>query len=407
MDDAGFISFILNENTNYSQRSWVEAYNSLRRNPAQVSTFLNSREVSGAFVAGFELYGTRIADFLQQIPRYTPRTAVGTPAKEELDLKQAMGGNIVRRVLLPLLCGDYQHLHNRDALFEFLVSAVRLSERNCLDQIASQLGEIPYLLGKMISEDRNSDLLREWASFLITARKALQNWTETVVNLAGNCESDHGVREKIERWELLKALKIHLYQAKHQFETPYQNFNPQSRAPMQGGFRKLSIDEKKSVGTRRSSVTSGAMIISPEALTLLESLDISVPHSERTLLRAIDDVEATETFNIMQAVLSTFPCRLCFARGYGKASNISISTTQANFEQRLEELDLDSFEGLLGSNLGIWKISLSAQAMKDLKQSKREGMYWSASTSIWQNNLKSIHRKLSSYQGKTGSSCFG
>jgi hypothetical protein len=32
-------------------------------------------------------------------------------------------------------------------------------------------------------------------------------------------------------------------------------------------------------------------------------------------------------------------------------------------------------DGLMGGGIGLWKISLSAQALKDLKQSRSEGMY--------------------------------
>lgn len=37
-------------------------------------------------------------------------------------------------------------------------------------------------------------------------------------------------------------------------------------------------------------------------------------------------------------------------------------------------------DGLMGGGIGPWKVSLSAQALKDLKQSRSEGMYLYPST---------------------------
>lgn len=295
--------------------------------------------------------------------------------EEDTDLKQVVGGELVRRVLFPLLGSEYQHLHDRDALFELLVSAVPLSDRSCLDQLATRLGKMPHLLGKMISEERNSHYIRKWSKFLVKDLESMQDWTETAVSLAECCDSSHGVSHQTERWSLLKTLGTHLKLLKEnrQLGALNQGLNAPTRILPQLNFRALEKDEK---GTRRGSVTSPAALnLTPETIALLESLGVSIPYSERTLIQTIDQVETTETFAVLEAVISSFPCHLCFLRGYGNFSRITtVPAVQTNFEQRLEELDLDSFEGLLGSGLGDWKISLSARALKDLKQSKREGI---------------------------------
>lgn len=347
----------------------------MQRNPAQVSSFLADRGVSGTFIADFEVYGARIAEFLRQIPRYIPKTTLTQQAKEDLDSKQAIGGQLVKRVLLPLLENGYQHLHNRDALFEFLVSSIPLSDRNCSEQLAAKLGEIPHLLGKIISDKRSSNFVQEWTGLLAKKPKAMQCWTETAVGLAGNCGSDHGVSYMIERWGLLKTLKTHLFNAKRQLETS-QGLNPSSVTSLPRNFRVLDRDDEWFQEWRPSPAAPKATVnLAAEAITLLGSFGMAVPCFEGHLDRAIDEIGTTKTLNVMQTIISTFPCRLCFLRGYGNVSNTTLPTIETHFEQTLEELDLDTFEGLLGSNLGIWKISLSSQALKDLKHSRREGTY--------------------------------
>lgn len=370
MDYNKFISFILSDDLKPSQKAWIEAYDALRRNSTQASAFLNSREYSGKFITGFEIYGKRIAAFLQQLFHYIPPTAVGKQTKEELDLKKALTGQIARRVLLPILEHDYQHLHDREAMLELLVSIIRLSDRSCLDLIAEKLGEIPQLLAKLISEEHSSGFLSSWE---ITDPKTMQNWTGTAIDLAEQCESDHGVLQEIDKWRSLQALKVHLHHASdllkplHLVPSSLPNINPLRN------MRRLSIGERGPKNVYANLAAVQTVKLSPQALPLLELFEMEIPDSERALLSTIKSIEEVETSRIMKTVIGSFPCRLCLLRGYQKRSALRGLTLQTNSEQRLEGLDLDSFEGLLGSNLGIWKISLSAQALKDLKHSKKEG----------------------------------
>lgn len=365
--DYKFISFILGDDAKHGPKAWIEAYDALRKNNTLVSVFLNNQEYSSKFIAGFEVYGQRIAAFLQQLLRYIPPTALGQQTKEELDLKKSLTGQIARHVLLPLLGHDYQYLHDRKALFELLVSVICLSDRSCLDLIAARLGEIPQLLAKLISEEHNSKFLLSWE---ITNPKTIQDWTVTAVDLAEQCESDHGVLQEIDKWRSLQALKEYLHQASNLLKPDSSSF---SNSVPHGNIRRLSIGESGPKHVYANLATAQAVSLSSPALPLLELFGVKLPDSEHALLSTIKTLEGAETSQIMKAVIGSFPCRLCLLRGYQKSSGLRGSTIQTNFEGRLEEMDLDSFEGLLGSNLGIWKISLSAQALKDLKHSEKEG----------------------------------
>lgn len=368
--DYKFISYILGDDTKHGPKAWIDAYDALRENNTLVSVFLNNQEYSSKFIAGFEVYGQRIAAFLQQLFRYIPPTALGQQTKEELDLKKALTGQIARHVLLPLLGHDYQYLHDRKALFELLVSVICLSDRSCLDLISARLGEIPQLLAKLISEEHSSKFLLSWK---ITNPKTIQDWTGTAVGLAEQCESDHGVIQEIDKWRSLQALKECLHQASDLLKPLYPDSSSFSNSVPRGNIRRLSIGESRPKNVYTNSATAQAVSLSSQALPLLELFGVKLPDSEHALLSTIENLEGAETSRIMKVVIGSFPCRLCLLRGYQQSSGLRGSTIQTNFEGRLEELDLDSFEGLLGSNLGIWKISLSAQALKDLKHSEKEG----------------------------------
>lgn len=379
MNDDKFLLFILSETPKHGHRAWLDAYDSLQRTPTQVSLFLSSREISGAFVAGIEIYGSRIAYFLQQLLQYSP---LGRQTKEELDVKKSLTGQIVRRVLLPLL--DNEHLHDRDAIFELLNSVIHLADRSVLDLIAARIGEIPHLLGKLISEEGNSQFLRAWTN---TDPAVMRNWTATAVDLAEQCESDHGIEHELDQWRRLEELTAYLNTADAALKS--------SPAGSSSGLRRFDIWNYHTVG------------LPAPAHPLLNSFGLAAPSSEQALHATIASLEGPETARIMAAVIDSFPCRLCFQRGFRKgADSRPMAAGRDNTEQRLEGADLASFEGLLGMNLGIWKISLSAQAMKDLRQSKKEGTYDDLVLSgSWV--IMGVGRKFSPYPRKAGGAGVG
>lgn len=344
MDDHQFVSYILTETPKLGHRAWVDAYDSLRESPSQVALFLSRRENSSAFVAGIETYGSRIASFMQQLLQYSPH---GQQLKEDLDVKKGLTSHIIRRVLLPLLTNH--HLHDRDVIFELLISVIHLSDRRGLDLIATRVGQIRPLLAKLISDDRSARFLRSWTT---TEPATMRNWTTTAVDLADQCVSDHGIEQELDRWRALQELIPYLSAENRRLQS--------------------SAAESSHHGIR----TTGKVDLPTPALALLETFGLSAPTSGLGLQDKIAYLEGPETSRIMAAVIGSFPCRFCFQRGLGNGAAAQPGTwASGTVENRLDGADLDSFEGLLGTGLGVWKISLSTQAMKDLRHSKREGMY--------------------------------
>lgn len=338
MDEDKFLSFVLSETPKHGHRAWLEAYDSLQRNPTQLSVFLSSREISSTFLAGIDVYGGRIAHFLQQLLQYNP---LGQQMKEELDVKKGLTGLIIRRVLLPLL--DNEHLHSRDSMFELLISVIHLADRSGLDLVEARLGKIPRLLAKLISDERSSGFLRAWTSKDLGV---MRNWTATAVSLAEHCVSDHGIDQELARWHDLQELSTYLHERANAPNPPLDH-----------------NDIRNTLG------------LPPPALALLKTFGLPIPLSEPALLAAIATLEGPRTARIMDAVINSFPCRPCFRHSIRNDTGARPVAAIDYAEERLLGADMDSFEGLLGTNLGIWKICLSSQAVKDLRHSKKEGRY--------------------------------
>lgn len=378
MGDTRFISFIFNDNDNeqISKKQWEDAYTSFKGNPSQISGFLENRELSGSFIAGFEVYGLRIARFVQLIPQHS-NLKVRNKEKEELDLQlgKLLGGHVIKKIIIPLLDQRYQHLHTRDALLELLFSTVSLADRSIFDQLASGLGKARALLGRLISDQRSDNLIGDWIKCVGSSKETMQDWVEVSVDLAKNCERDHRVLSEMERWDLLTTLKLHLRQA---YNSGASSQRKHSVGTLQSESRASGSSKTVGVKGRRVSYTPAAIApgISQDCIALLSQLKIAIPSSVRAIRDTIVHIETKETFPILEALLGSFSCRLCFIRGYGNTSEAIVSPVHADFESQEDAFESDSFEGLLGGGLGVWKIALSTQALRDLKHSGREGTFF-------------------------------
>lgn len=378
MGDTRFISFIFNDNDNeqISKKQWEDAYTSFKGNPSQMSGFLENRNLSGSFIAGFEVYGLRIARFVQLIPQHNNLKA-RNKEKEELDLQlgKLVGGHVIRKIIIPLLDQRYQHLHTRDALLELLFSTVALADRSIFDQLAARLGKAPALLGRLISDQRSDKLMGDWIDCVRSSKETMQDWIEVSMDLTKNCESDHRVLSEMERWDLLTTLKLHLQQA---YNPVASSQRKHSVGTLPSGSRASGSNGTVGVKGRRVSYTPAAIApgISQDCIALLRQLKITIPSSVRAIRDTIVHIETNETFPILEALLKSFSCRLCFMRGYGNISEAIVSPVHTEFESQENALDADSFEGLLGGGLGVWKIALSTQALRDLKQSGQEGTFF-------------------------------
>ncbi|KAI5844072.1 hypothetical protein DFP73DRAFT_76530 [Morchella snyderi] len=377
MGDTRFTSFIFNDNDNdQRKKQWEDAYTSFKGNPSQISGFLQNRELSGSFIAGFEVYAVRIARFVQLIPQ------LQNPNKDRLELDLQVGkllsGYVIKGIIIPLLEQRYQHLHTRDALLELLFSTVALADRSMFGHLAARLGKAPALLGRLISDERcDNELKANWIGCINSSKltETMEDWVEVSVDLAKNCESDHHVLSEMERWGLLTTLKLHLRQACNPGLPASQRKH--SIGSVQTGSRASGSNESPSIKDRRKSDTSaGRGGIPQNCIALLQQLRIPIIDSKGRTTRIqhlLVHIETKETIPILEVLLKSFPCRLCFRRGFGNTSEAMVSPVHIEFGTEVAGLDSDSFEGLLGGGLGVWKIALSTQALRDLKQSQREG----------------------------------
>ncbi|KAF8464839.1 hypothetical protein BDZ91DRAFT_728927 [Kalaharituber pfeilii] len=256
---------------------------------------------------------------------------------------RGLGNLFIDRMIAPLLY-RHQHLRNSPALFNLLLAALRLADFSHLGQLAATLGEIPSLLGKAFSFDCSANLLREWIDVLGRHHPnpmTLANWTGVLADVIKHCNGFHGADEFLEKWKNVQILRQELREAQ-----------------------------------KAATSVTFEIEFSPQTLDLFNQFNIKCPSSSTALAATLNKVEVTVTTGIMSSLARSMPCRLCFetstalhpTRGKGVWNGNITDATRV--DMAFPSL---SFEHILGPSLGLWKICLSAQALKDLESSNSEG----------------------------------
>ncbi|KAF8421382.1 hypothetical protein EV426DRAFT_718708 [Tirmania nivea] len=337
-----FLELIFDDNPGRSHASWVRAYESVQRYQDQLTTLTTRSRYETTFITDFDQFGGRILKFLRNADNYLPRTPEGYRSRRSL------GALMIDKLMMRLLDDQYGHLRDRETLFELLMCMLLLADHtNHLRGLAASLAHIPSLLGKVISSDSSSDFLGDWVDSIGKSHPnatTLGGWTEVAADLVDGCVGGHDVDEVLDRWKSLKRVKEQL----HASQTGLKS-NP--------GYHITFSDDMQ---------------------TLLRDFRLSPPHSEATLSSAIEVVDITFTFEILTTLIESMPCRLCFSNCTGGGS-APVMTSRLRRGSRgkgwFDETEVDQFhyEDLLGKGLGRWKIVLSAQALKDLQNSRFEG----------------------------------
>ncbi|KAF8426773.1 hypothetical protein EV426DRAFT_448432 [Tirmania nivea] len=106
------------------------------------------------------------------------------------------------------------------------------------------------------------------------------------------------------------------------------------------------------------------------------------PGSKPVTVTTLQYIELNATVHILSTLCNSMPCRKCFARfrhpsyGHSSTTRTAHSIPGDNMLSVVEKTNhLGLEDELFGHGIGLWKIVLSAQALKDLQTSKSQGNF--------------------------------
>lgn len=349
-------------------------YNQLLRDPSQVSRLLADEDLLLKFLSNFDLYASRITQFFGQL-NTGPVDPSNRGSRRASCVGPGIADELVDSVLLPLLGDDFQQFRLRPAFLTLFSATIKfcLSFRpRPLEMLAKRLGEVEGLLEALVSGETSNQVMKDWInlfSITIFGFKIIGVWARRLAAQCRRCDGNHGVSEQIRVWQKLDDLISRLTDM-----IPAHNGDSQS-LPSLLNLRRLTDADKKSGATSR--VQKPSLELPADVGVTLQHFQIPLPKSGRALENALGKLEKDEMLKVLLAVVDSYPCRPC----HDASINPSVVKSYDRYEEENWEISATKtvrgsllFTDLLGRGLGIWRVFLSSQALKDVEESRYEGI---------------------------------
>jgi len=347
-----FVRYILGKVDN-SSTAWQRAYESLRLHPTQLSCLTVDPSERGRFISCFDRHAERLIHFLKHIPSSSSRRETAPAIEKQRSIAAIITGHLVSDLLLP----SFKQLWDKDSFFELVINTLKFAHAEHLRHTADQLIRCPALLAKLISSEQSRQLVRPWIRILSTQEpntSTLEAWTGIIADCCSTCPQHRGLEAILVQWAKVQLVRTSLRGAGFTLQDP--GVRNQARAT-------VSYDVQEAIN---------------ELLPRVKGKPSSGPITVATLRY----IELEVTTSILSKLCDLMPCRRCFAHARSgnlsstyQGANVSVASSAAKpWMAQDVEADEQGLEDLLFSQgIGLWKVVLSAQALKDLQSSKPNG----------------------------------
>jgi len=344
---------------------------------SQIGTFLDDEAARAALLTSFTEYASHLVEFLVFNDRM------------QSDIGRRAGSKMISCEVLVLVCSmlayDEFDLADVDAMDKLVIAAIKHAlplQPATLKVIATRLAEKPGLLERVASSMEGAEIICDLFSvhFVSTVSSISEVWARKLIGLCSVCAGSpicHGVPAEVEKWRALTETIAAL--EKHQREI-YQAPAPQyTHVPANVVLRKLNADDKKSYSAarRRSSVLEPEIPPLPDrVVAMLNGLSLQQPTSSRAIAVLLDRIRTTEIPAVLRAVLQTFPCRPCHDLSQDPKALVEKDKqiTRARADSGFSSGEVPEEGALFGMKIGLWKVLLSAAALKDIQRQMLGGV---------------------------------
>ncbi|KAI5802951.1 hypothetical protein EDC01DRAFT_726313 [Geopyxis carbonaria] len=397
---------IFTEKGNLPHAFQVAAYDDLISWPYHLRGLLNTDTVRLAFQTDFVRYGTRLIRLFE-----LGKVLGQGPTKRTMTVKLA--AEVFDDLVVPLLDDDFDSfadmhvlIHLVSTLIDFALFFDATCRNNSL--LLFKLSEKPKILEILVSDQSGSIVFKKLCeeSFFYRSAPTVLKITQRLALLCASCTGGHGINTGLKRWyELVNVLqKLKEFQAITEAEFTWNS--RQNKVHPGRVLRKLSLDhdERNIVRNRSATIIDPATLKLPDLIaSKLFTLDIRLPSSKRGLDDLIDRITKSEIPSLLKVIINTFPCRICHDEALARSSGTSpdkFSTFEisGDLQEEQEVAEDITQQPLFGAQAGVWKVLLSAQALKDLKHLSHAGRFpqvedklRSLSSGAWKNgNLSKL-----------------
>lgn len=292
-------------------------------------------------------------------------------------MNKEIADEIILNIMWPIISYASPEIADSETVIEVLLSgfpAVLSCSTRTQESLLKALSEADDLLERWITGSKNSQTVKDWVGkYKYSPRESsmLRSFTQRLMTLCDTCTHDHGVSSLSKRWHDLSKLTDFLKQQ----QLVYQHYQTREHEKARDtrhfdGLRLLGKDDKKT-GKSQKSLSTSAPLVPVDVSNSLDHFGIPTPNSQRTLESALDRLQIEETSRLLSSVIDTFPCRPCNESAYNPGRARRSFSVNINLAQPSDQsFDPETFV----RRIGVWKVLLSAQAVRDMKNLSRSGM---------------------------------
>ena len=257
-------------------------------------------------------------------------------------------------------------------LISGLPSILRCSKKT-QEPLLKALSEADGLLEQLITDHRYSQRVKDWIgkhTYTPSVLCILRTFTQRLMSLHNTCTQDHHTKALSEQWQALSMLTDNLEQRKVTYENDQSRNHRNSRDTRHLAGSRLLEEHDKKTSRGQSRLYPYAIQISDDDLRSLDRFGIATPNSLRSTESALDSLKSNETLKVLISAMNTFPCGSC------NDSTCNPNTTQQPSPVeifRTQQTDQPFDPEIFARRIGVWKVILSAQAVKDMRNLAHSG----------------------------------
>lgn len=359
-----FIPFILGDET-ITLSLCLPILDKLTHTPGLLSRIITEDDLIVQLLSNFDLYASRISQFFTILNRDAVSRAIHS-VRRMSSVGPGIADALIEYLLFPILTEDFQQFQLQSPFLTLFASVIDFClpyHPRVLEALGKRLQENEQLLRALVAGQSTSRIMTEWIGLFkitISDSKMLAVWTKTLIAQCQRCESDHKITDQVDRWHKLEDLIA-------QLTTIIDD-----RTNVRDAVRASEVSDANRGSNSTPRVQIPGLVFPPDIDQALRYFRIATPTSDRLLTHVLETLEKDEILSVLLATAASFPCRPCY--------ETSTDPSVAKLYQRYEEDDWGGtgsflFTDILGHGIGIWRVLVSALALKDMQDAYAQGIF--------------------------------
>jgi hypothetical protein len=351
----------------------IAAFRKLSANPQELTKFFSTESTRASFQLNFDKYGERFVKFMEFCYKFRDEVAGKTGTK--------LIGRQIIEVLVLLLDDTFDNFYALDTLSRIIIAGLQIGLLSpttiSLKTLATRLGEKNGLIEIVVSDQVGCLMVLElFNKGCVTEEPSVcEQWAHKLTNLCSNCPVSpyHTIKNQVDQIRTLIRVCNDVKNAQWQYDINSAIKFGVARVPPLSSMRKLNRDDRKTCSTPTTN-NLNFPDLPEESAAILEALNLQIPYSARSADVVLGIIQKVNIPELLCILIKTYPCRVCNELSIDPGLDINFISNE-NKEVGKVKLEIAPTQDIFfARKIGLWKVLLSAGALKDIQRQSLAGI---------------------------------